>query len=73
MRIISKKLASYLVTGVLAMGSVSASAATSYSFIGSGEEPTGGKMLAELWTGQEWSGPAIPVPRGMHLMDRMRV
>ena len=52
MRIISKKLISYLMAGVLAMASVgvpvTAAAASSYGYMGENfEEPTGGKMLAD--------------------------
>ena len=53
MRIISKKLTSYLVAGVLAMASfsvpVSAAAATSYDYLADDSEPTGGKMLADAF------------------------
>ena len=51
MRIISRKLASYLMAVVLSMGSLglpmTASAAT-YGYMGESTEPTGGEMMAEL-------------------------
>ena len=53
MRIISKKLTSYMMAAVLAMASlgvpVSASAASSYGYyVSDDSRPTGGKMLADV-------------------------
>ena len=53
MRIISKKLTSYLMAGLLAAASLSipmtASAATSYGYMADSSEPTGGKMMADAF------------------------
>jgi len=53
MRIISKKLTSYLMAGMLTIATVSApmtaGAATSYGYMGETTEATGGKMLADAF------------------------
>ncbi len=51
MRIISKKLASYLMAVILTMTSLGlpmAANAASYDYLGESTEPTGGEMMAEL-------------------------
>ena len=53
MRIITKKLASYLMVCVLTMTSLTipmaANAASSYDYIADSEEPTGGTMMADAF------------------------
>ena len=52
MRIISKKLASYLMAVILTMTSLSlpmAANATTYGYMGESTEPTGGEMMADAF------------------------
>ncbi|MEN8763037.1 MAG: hypothetical protein ABF290_11445 [Thiogranum sp.] len=51
MRIISKRLASYLMAVMLTMSSLglsTAANAASYDYMGANNEPTGGEMMAEI-------------------------